>query len=60
MRRRCLFLIPSAVDLSQIELVPGDDPATILGNGLRVIEVLKSEVVLTVFAEPQPHDFRLL
>jgi hypothetical protein len=49
-----------AVDLSQVELVPGDDPAVILRNGLRVIEVLKSDVVQTVFAAPQPHSFRLL
>lgn len=49
-----------AVDLSEIELVPGDDPAAILRNGLRIIDVLKSDVVLTMIAAPQPHSFRLL
>jgi hypothetical protein len=45
-----VFNSERAVDLSQIELLPGDDPATILRNGLRVIEVLKSDVVQTVIA----------
>jgi hypothetical protein len=49
-----------AIDLSQIELVPGDDPSVILRNGLRVIEALKSDIVLTMVAVPQPHSFRLL
>src|SRR5436309_3770339 len=49
-----------AVDLSGLGLVPGDDPAVILRNGLRVIEALKSDVVLTMMAAPGPHSFRLL
>jgi hypothetical protein len=40
--------------------VPGDDPAVILRNGLRVIEALKENVVETIFAAPGPHSFRLL
>ena len=55
-----VFNSERAVDLSQIDLVPGDDPSVILRNGLRVIEVLRSDVVLTLFAAPQPHSFRLL
>jgi hypothetical protein len=55
-----VFNSERAIDLSQIELVSGDDPAVILRNGLRVIEVLKSDVVQTVFAAPQPQNFRLL
>ena len=49
-----------AIDLSEIDLTPGDDPATILANGLRIIETMKSGIVETVFAAPQPHDFKLL
>jgi hypothetical protein len=55
-----VFNSERAVDLSEIEFGPGDDPAVILRNGLRVIEALKSGIVETVFAAPQPHSFRLL
>jgi len=55
-----VFNSERAVDLSQIGLVPGDDPAVILRNGLRVIEALKSGVVETIFAAPGPHSFKLL
>ena len=55
-----VFNSERAIDLSQIELVPGDDPATILRNGLRVIAALKADIVQTVFAAPGPHSFRLL
>ena len=49
-----------AIDLSAIELVPGDDPSAILRNGLRIIETMKTGVVERLFAAPQPHSFRLL
>jgi len=49
-----------AIDLSEIELVPGKDPSAILRNGLHIIEIMKSGVVETIFAAPQPHSFRLL
>jgi hypothetical protein len=49
-----------AVDLGQAELTPGDDPATILRNGMRVIDAMKLDVVETLFFAPQPHSFRLL
>jgi hypothetical protein len=49
-----------AIDLKEIELIPGDDPATILRNGLRVIDAMKSRPVVTMFAAPQPRKFRLL
>ena len=49
-----------AIDLSQIELTPGDDPAVILHNGIKVIEALKVDTVRTMFAAPGPHSFRLL
>lgn len=49
-----------ALDLGQIELMPGDDPATILRNGMRIVDAMKLDVVETLFAAPQPHSFRLL
>jgi hypothetical protein len=49
-----------AIDLSEMKLLPDDDPTVILRNGLRVIEALKSRPVATIFSAPQPHSFRLL
>ena len=49
-----------AIDLGQIELLPGDDPATVLRNGLRIIETMKSQPIETLFAAPQPRIIRLL
>ena len=49
-----------AIDLSQIGLEPGNDPSTILRNGMRIIDVMRDDVVLTTFSSPQPHSFRLL
>src|SRR5581483_1315150 len=49
-----------AIDLSHVELTPGDDPVTILRNGLRIVDAMKSDIVETVLAAPQPHSFRLL
>jgi len=50
----------SAIDLSQAELIPGDDPATILRNGARIVEAMRPDVVQTLMAAPEPHSFRLL
>jgi len=55
-----VFNSERAFDLSEIGLLPGDDPAVILRNGLRVIEMLKGDVVTTMIAAPGPHSFRLL
>jgi hypothetical protein len=49
-----------AIDLSAIDLEPGGDPAVILRNGLRVIGLLKSDMVETGFVAPQPSGFKLL
>jgi hypothetical protein len=49
-----------AVDLSQAGLVEGDDPATILRNGLRIIEAMKGDVTLTMIAAPGPRSFKLV
>jgi hypothetical protein len=55
-----VFNSERAIDLSQIGLEPGDDPAVILRNGLRIIETLKSDVVTTIISAPAPRAFRLL
>ena len=49
-----------AIDLRGIDLTPGDDPTAILRNGLRVIETMKSQPDVTMFAAPQPRIIRLL
>jgi hypothetical protein len=49
-----------AIDLSQVELTAGDDPAVIFRNGIKVNEGLKGDTVLTMFAAPGPHSFKLL
>jgi hypothetical protein len=59
-KRLLVFNCERAVDLSQMELLPGDDPAIILRNGLKVIEALKEDTVLTMFAAPGPQSFRLM
>jgi hypothetical protein len=55
-----IFNSERAVDLSEIQLEPGDDPSVILRNGLRIINLLKGAVVTTIIAAPRPHSFRLL
>lgn len=55
-----IFNSEQAFDLSDIQLENGDDPATILRNGLRIVELLNSGPAQTFFSAPQPHSFRLL
>jgi hypothetical protein len=55
-----VFNCEHAIDLSQIDLEPGDDPTVVLRNGLRIIEILKGDVVTTVFSAPGPRAFWLL
>jgi hypothetical protein len=50
----------SAIDLSQAELIPSDDPITILRNGARIVEAMRPDIVQTLMAAPEPHSFRLL
>lgn len=50
----------NAIDLSQADLTPGDDPATILRNGARIVEAMRLDIVQTLMAAPEPHSFRLL
>lgn len=55
-----VFNAERAYDLSSIGLEPGDDPATILRNGLKIVELLKSEITHTVIAAPSPRIRGLL
>lgn len=55
-----VFNSERAIDLRQAKLMPGGDPATILTNGMRIIDAMNLDVVETLFAAPQPHSFRLL
>jgi hypothetical protein len=55
-----VFNSERAIDLTEIQLESSDDPAAILRNGLRIVELLKTSPVQTIFYAPQPHSFRLL
>jgi len=55
-----IFNSEHAFDLSEIQLEVGNDPATILRNGLSIVELLKSSPTVTLLSAPQPHSFRLL
>src|ERR1700722_20183068 len=48
-----------AFDLSQVELLVGADPATILANGIRVLNVMRQDGA-TIMGRPEPHSFKLL
>jgi hypothetical protein len=55
-----IFNSEQAFDLSEIQLEVGNDPATVLRNGLNIVELLRSSPTVTLFSAPQPHSFRLL
>ena len=55
-----VFNTERAYDLSTIGLEPGDDPATILRNGLKIVELLKGEIARTIIAAPSPRIHGLL
>lgn len=48
-----------AIDISDLGLIPSDDPSIILNNGLRIVESLKSYKE-NIFSAPSPHSFKLL
>ena len=48
-----------AFDLSQVELLPGTDPAIILTNGIRVLNLMR-QTGATMIGRPEPHSFNLL
>src|ERR1700678_3350982 len=48
-----------AFDLSQVELLAGTDPAVILTNGIRVLNVMR-QAGATIVGRPEPHSFNLL
>src|SRR5258708_34479017 len=55
-----VFNSERAIDLTEIQLESSDDPAAILRNGLRNVELLMTSSVQTIFSAPQQHSFRLL
>jgi hypothetical protein len=60
-KRMLVFNCETAIDISALELTPGDDPSVILRNGLRIIELLnEGSVVETIIMAPPPSGFRLL
>jgi hypothetical protein len=60
LKRLLVFNSEKAVDLSGIELSVSNDPAIILRNGIRIVELLKSDVRQTIVMSPAPHSFKLL
>jgi hypothetical protein len=48
-----------AIDLTELQLEKSNDPATILRNGLRVVELLKGPITQTIFSAPEIGSFRL-
>jgi hypothetical protein len=48
------------LDLSGVELTVSNDPAIVLRNGIRIVELLKSDVRQTLVMSPAPHSFKLL
>jgi hypothetical protein len=59
-KRLLVFNGEKAIDLSGVDLSVSNDPAIILRNGMRIVELLKSDVWQTIVMSPAPHSFRLL
>jgi hypothetical protein len=55
-----VFNASRAIEISSIGLEPGGDPPTILRNGLKVVDLLKSDVAQTLISAPAPRILRLL
>jgi hypothetical protein len=56
-----IFNSSIAIDLEDLELRPGDDPAVILSNGLKIIEAQRRMgPTRTIFSAPSLRDFSLL
>jgi hypothetical protein len=60
LKRLLVFNSEKAIDLSGIELSVSNDPAVVLRNGIRIVELLKSDVRQTIVMSPAPHSFKLL
>ena len=58
-RRFIVFNCELAYDLTNLELMSGDDPAIALANGQMVVRAIR-ESTATLFAAPQPSRFELL
>jgi hypothetical protein len=59
-KRLLVFNSSRAIDLSEIDLEVGDDPSVIARNGLRIINLMKSDITQTLVMSPQPSSFRLV
>lgn len=60
LKRLLVFNSERAIDLSGIELSVSNDPTTVWGNGIRIVELLKSDILRTIVMSPAPHSFKLL
>jgi hypothetical protein len=60
LKRLLAFNSEKAIDLSGIELSVSNDPAIIFRNGIRIVELLRSDVLQTIVMAPAPHSFKLL
>jgi hypothetical protein len=49
-----------AIDLSDLNLEPSENPSTLAMNESRIVEVLKEPHRRTLFSAPRPHSFKLL
>jgi hypothetical protein len=59
-KRMLVFNAIEAIDLSDVGLEIGKDPAMVLRNGLRIIELLRIGAKTTLLSAPAPHNFVLL
>jgi hypothetical protein len=60
-RTLLVFSGVDAYDVTGLSLEPGEDPATVLRNGLKMVDALKDNLVVrTLFVAPPPAGFRLL
>ena len=60
-RTLLVFSGVEAFDMTDVGLELGEDPVTVLRNGLKIVEALKDNLVVrTLFVAPPPAGFRLL
>lgn len=60
-RTLLVFSGVEAYDMTDLSLEHGQDPVTVLRNGLKIVEALKDNLVVrTWIVAPQPTDFQLL
>lgn len=60
-RTLLVFSGVEAYEVTDLSLEPGEDPVTVLRNGLKIVEALKHNLVVrTLIVAPRPTGFRLL